>query len=284
MKGEEGQRRSGGPRRCNVASARCFPSDSWAPSRRRAPASPTTTPKSSLHFPRILLFRSSPYEPGRRSRCPEGEARRAPRPDRERPAARAIRRGALRSGTPDSRRWWFSTSSSSITSSRRPTSRAPALEDYARELVRAHGARGRAFAATRQDGSYLPVWDLDPWLYPMSAGVIRAAEAVVAHSALVTGAVLAECPGSRAHTIPQHVAPGPADAASRGARRRSASRQTGRPASRLGSCRRPNASGRSSRRSRRCRASAGPSSSSAERWRTTTPSVPPCGRTASTPT
>ena len=83
------------------------------------------------------------------------------------------------------------------------------LEDYARELVRAHGARGRAFAATRQDGSYLPVWDLDPWLYPMSAGVIRAAEAVVAHSALVTGAVLAECPGSRAHTIPQHVAPAP---------------------------------------------------------------------------
>ncbi len=79
--------------------------------------------------------------------------------------------------------------------------------DYARELERAHGARGRAFASTGRDGSFVPVWDLDPWLYPMSAGVIRAAEAVVAHSALVTGAVLAECPGTRALTIPQHVAP-----------------------------------------------------------------------------
>ncbi len=82
-------------------------------------------------------------------------------------------------------------------------------EDYARELERAHGARGRALASTRQDGSYVPIWDLDPWLYPMSAGVIRAAEAVVAHSALVTGAILGECPGTRALTIPQHVAPAP---------------------------------------------------------------------------
>ena len=82
-------------------------------------------------------------------------------------------------------------------------------EDYARELERAHGARGKAFASTRKEGSYVPVWDLDPWLYPMSAGVIRAAEAVVAHSALVTGAILAECPGTRVHTIPQHVAPAP---------------------------------------------------------------------------
>jgi len=82
-------------------------------------------------------------------------------------------------------------------------------EDYARELERAHGARGRAFASTWQDGSHVPVWDLDPWLYPMSAGVIRAAEAVVAHSALVTGAILGECPGTRALTIPQHVAPAP---------------------------------------------------------------------------
>ena len=82
-------------------------------------------------------------------------------------------------------------------------------EDYARELERAHGARGRAFASARQDGSFVPVWDLDPWLYPMSAGVIRAAEAVVAHSALVTGAILGECPGTRVLTIPQHVAPAP---------------------------------------------------------------------------
>ncbi|MFI5119851.1 MAG: hypothetical protein ACHQM4_05525 [Thermoanaerobaculia bacterium] len=82
-------------------------------------------------------------------------------------------------------------------------------EDYARELERAHGARGKAFASTWRDGSLVPVWDLDPWLYPMSAGVIRAAEAVVAHSALVTGAILGECPGTRVLTIPQHVAPAP---------------------------------------------------------------------------
>jgi glycosyltransferase involved in cell wall biosynthesis len=80
-------------------------------------------------------------------------------------------------------------------------------EDYARELERAHGARGRALVATRREGSYVPVWDLDPWLFPMSAGVIRAAEAVVSHSVLVTGAILRECPGTRALTIPQHVAP-----------------------------------------------------------------------------
>ncbi len=78
-------------------------------------------------------------------------------------------------------------------------------EDYARELERAHGARGRAFAETRR-GSLVPVWDLDPWAFPMSGGVIRSAEAVVAHSALVTGAVLRESPGTRAVTIPQHVA------------------------------------------------------------------------------
>ncbi len=81
--------------------------------------------------------------------------------------------------------------------------------DYVRELERAHGVRGMAFAATLRDGSCVPVWDLDPWRYPMSAGVIRAAEAVVSHSKLVTGAVLAECPGTRALTIPQHVAPAP---------------------------------------------------------------------------
>ena len=78
--------------------------------------------------------------------------------------------------------------------------------DYERELERAHGSRGKAFAETRRRAPLVPVWDLDPWAFPMSAGVIRAAEAVVAHSALVTGAVLAACPGTRALTIPQHVA------------------------------------------------------------------------------
>ncbi|MGA7993189.1 MAG: hypothetical protein WCC53_17310 [Thermoanaerobaculia bacterium] len=79
-------------------------------------------------------------------------------------------------------------------------------EDYARELERAHGERGRAFAAKRFRGPLPPVWDIDPWAFPVSAGVIRAADAVVAHSALVTGAVLAAAPGTRVVTIPQHVA------------------------------------------------------------------------------
>jgi glycosyltransferase involved in cell wall biosynthesis len=81
--------------------------------------------------------------------------------------------------------------------------------DYERELERAHGSRGKAFAATRRSAPFVPMWDLDPWAFPMSAGVIRAAEAVVAHSALVTGAVLFACPGTRAVTIPQHVALAP---------------------------------------------------------------------------
>jgi glycosyltransferase involved in cell wall biosynthesis len=78
--------------------------------------------------------------------------------------------------------------------------------DYARELERAHGARGRAFAGRLGRGPVLPVWDVDPWAFPLSAGVIRAADAVVSHSRLVRGAVLAAVPGTRAVTIPQHVA------------------------------------------------------------------------------
>jgi glycosyltransferase involved in cell wall biosynthesis len=78
--------------------------------------------------------------------------------------------------------------------------------EYARELERAHGERGRAFAEKRFRGALPPVWDIDPWAFPMSAGVIRAADAVVAHSAFVTGAVLTAVPGTRAVTIPQHVA------------------------------------------------------------------------------
>ena len=81
--------------------------------------------------------------------------------------------------------------------------------DYARELERAHGARGREFAESRRYAPLVPVWDLDPWAFPMSAGVIRAADAVIAHSALVTGAVLEACPGARVVTIPQHVASTP---------------------------------------------------------------------------
>src|SRR5450631_3800018 len=62
-------------------------------------------------------------------------------------------------------------------------------DEYARELERAHGGPGRAFAERGRRGGSVPVWDLDPWAFPMSAGVIRAAQAVVAHSELVKAAV-----------------------------------------------------------------------------------------------
>ena len=81
--------------------------------------------------------------------------------------------------------------------------------DYARALETAHGARGRAFAEQGRRGPRIPVWDLDPWAFPMSAGVIRAADAVVAHSALVRGAVLSESPKTRAFEIPHHVVEAP---------------------------------------------------------------------------
>ncbi|MEO8585053.1 MAG: hypothetical protein ABI584_02730, partial [Acidobacteriota bacterium] len=81
--------------------------------------------------------------------------------------------------------------------------------DYAKELERSHGARGRAFAERSRRGARNPLWDLDPWAFPMSAGVIRAANAVVAHSALVKGAVLGESPEARVVLLPHHVVPAP---------------------------------------------------------------------------
>ena len=81
--------------------------------------------------------------------------------------------------------------------------------EYARALEAAHGARGRALADEGRRGPRLPVWDLDPWAFPMSAAVIRAADAVVAHSALVRGAVLRESPKTRTVEIPHHVVEAP---------------------------------------------------------------------------
>jgi glycosyltransferase involved in cell wall biosynthesis len=81
--------------------------------------------------------------------------------------------------------------------------------DYVRALEAAHGARGRAFAEQGRRGPRIPVWDLDPWAFPMSAGVVRAADAVVAHSALVRGAVLRECPKARVVEIPHHAVEAP---------------------------------------------------------------------------
>ncbi len=81
--------------------------------------------------------------------------------------------------------------------------------DYARALEAAHGVRGRAFAEEGRRGPRIPVWDLDPWAFPMSGAVVRAAEAVVAHSALVRGAVLRESPKTRVAEIPHHVVEAP---------------------------------------------------------------------------
>ena len=81
--------------------------------------------------------------------------------------------------------------------------------DYARALEAAHGSRGRAFAEEGRRGPRIPVWDLDPWAFPMSGAVVRAAEAVIAHSTLVRGAVLRESPKTRVVEIPHHVVEAP---------------------------------------------------------------------------
>ncbi len=81
--------------------------------------------------------------------------------------------------------------------------------DYARALEAAHGVRGRAFAEQGRRGPRIPVWDLDPWAFPMSAAVVRAADAVIAHSALVRGAVLRENPKARVVEIPHHAVEAP---------------------------------------------------------------------------
>ncbi len=99
--------------------------------------------------------------------------------------------------------------------------------DYARALEAAHGARGRAFAEDGRRGPRIPVWDLDPWAFPMSGAVIRAADAVVAHSALVRGAVLRESPKTRAVEIPHHVVEAPR--APRDEARRALGLPSGRP-------------------------------------------------------
>ncbi len=82
-------------------------------------------------------------------------------------------------------------------------------ETYARELVRNHGERGRRLWKRMQVGPRIPVWDLEPWSYPMSSEVIRQAEIVVAHSRLVAGSALRACPGSDVVEIPLHVVPAP---------------------------------------------------------------------------
>lgn len=84
------------------------------------------------------------------------------------------------------------------------------LEEYARELERAHGARGRELGARALAGERVPVWDLAPWEWPMSLGVVSDASAVIVHSRLVRGALLRERPEVPVFEVPHLVAPAPA--------------------------------------------------------------------------
>jgi len=81
--------------------------------------------------------------------------------------------------------------------------------EYVRAMERAHGERGRALAERSIRGPRVPVWDLDPWAFPLSRGVALDATAVIVHSRLVRGAVLRDVPGARVVEIPHHVVPAP---------------------------------------------------------------------------
>ncbi len=82
-------------------------------------------------------------------------------------------------------------------------------EEYARELERSHGTRGRTLGDRARAGERVPVWDLAPWSWPMSIGAVDDASAVIVHSRLVRGALLRERPTVPAFEIPHLVAPAP---------------------------------------------------------------------------
>lgn len=86
------------------------------------------------------------------------------------------------------------------------------VAEYARELERAHGERGRRLGLRALAGERVPVWDLAPWEWPMSLGVAGDASAVLVHSRLVRGALLREKPGLPVFEVPHLVAPAPAHA------------------------------------------------------------------------
>ena len=83
------------------------------------------------------------------------------------------------------------------------------VDDYARELERAHGTRGRVLGDRSRAGERVPVWDLAPWEWPMSTGVAGDASAVIVHSRVVRGALLRERPGLPAFEIPLAVPTAP---------------------------------------------------------------------------
>ena len=83
------------------------------------------------------------------------------------------------------------------------------VADYARELARSHGERGRRLGARALGGERVPVWDLTPWEWPMSLGVVGDSSAVIVHSRLVRGALLRERSGIPVFEVPHLVAPAP---------------------------------------------------------------------------
>ena len=83
------------------------------------------------------------------------------------------------------------------------------VEPYAQELERSHGPRGRELGRRALAGERVPLWDLAPWEWPMSLGVVGDASAVVVHSRLVRGALLRHVPGVPAFEIPHLVATAP---------------------------------------------------------------------------
>ena len=78
---------------------------------------------------------------------------------------------------------------------------------YARELAANEGERGRRLWERMKDGTRIPVWDLEPWSFPMNARLLASADAVVAHSRLVAGAVQRKAPSTDVAEIPHHVVP-----------------------------------------------------------------------------
>jgi glycosyltransferase involved in cell wall biosynthesis len=83
------------------------------------------------------------------------------------------------------------------------------VEDYARELERSHGAKGRVLGDRARAGERVPVWDLAPWDWPMSLGVVGDADAVIVHSSLVRGALLRRGVRAPVFEVPHLVAPAP---------------------------------------------------------------------------
>lgn len=83
------------------------------------------------------------------------------------------------------------------------------VREYAQLLARCHGERGRRLGELALRGERDPVWDLEPWAYPLSQTVVADATALIVHSRLVRGAVLREAPGAHVVEIPHHVVPAP---------------------------------------------------------------------------